>query len=46
MAGPIVGVVGASARAAVHSLGRAGFATWAVDLFADRDLARVAPCAL
>jgi predicted ATP-grasp superfamily ATP-dependent carboligase len=46
MAGPIVGVVGASARAAVHSLARAGFATWAVDLFADRDLARVASCAL
>jgi uncharacterized protein len=39
-----VGVVGASARAAVHSLARAGFAAWAVDLFSDRDLARVAPC--
>ncbi|MFO0800107.1 MAG: ATP-grasp domain-containing protein [Gemmataceae bacterium] len=35
---PIVGVVGASARAAVHSLARAGFGAWAVDLFADRDL--------
>ncbi len=34
----IVGVVGASARAAVHSLGRAGFNAWAVDLFTDRDL--------
>ncbi|MBA4066448.1 MAG: hypothetical protein C0501_22595 [Isosphaera sp.] len=40
-----VGVVGASARAAVHSLARAGYPAWAVDLFADRDLARVAPCA-
>jgi predicted ATP-grasp superfamily ATP-dependent carboligase len=39
-----VGVVGASARAACHSLARAGFASWAVDLFTDRDLARVAPC--
>lgn len=35
---PIVGVVGASARAAVHSLARAGYAAWSVDLFADRDL--------
>jgi predicted ATP-grasp superfamily ATP-dependent carboligase len=35
---PVVGVVGASARAAVHSLARAGYAAWAVDLFADRDL--------
>ena len=34
-AGPI-GVVGASARAAAMSLARAGFAAWAVDLFADR----------
>jgi len=40
----MVGVVGASARAAVHSLARAGFAAWAVDLFADRDLACVASC--
>jgi predicted ATP-grasp superfamily ATP-dependent carboligase len=39
-----VGVVGASARAAVMSLARAGFAAWAVDLFADRDLQRIAPC--
>jgi predicted ATP-grasp superfamily ATP-dependent carboligase len=39
-----VGVVGASARAAVGSLLRAGFAAWAVDLFADRDLRRMAPC--
>jgi predicted ATP-grasp superfamily ATP-dependent carboligase len=39
-----IGVVGASARAAVHSLARAGFKAWAVDLFADRDLKRVAPC--
>src|SRR5439155_18688560 len=43
---PPVGVVGASARAAVHSLARAGLSAWAVDLFADRDLARVAPCAV
>jgi predicted ATP-grasp superfamily ATP-dependent carboligase len=41
-----IGVVGASARAAVHSLLRAGFNAWAVDLFGDRDLARVAPCAV
>lgn len=41
-----VGVVGASARAAVHSLLRAGFKAWAVDLFGDRDLAMVAPCAV
>ncbi len=41
-----VGVVGASARAAVHSLARAGHSAWAVDLFADRDLARVAPTAI
>jgi predicted ATP-grasp superfamily ATP-dependent carboligase len=39
-----VGVVGASARAAVMSLARAGLSAWAVDLFADRDLARIAPC--
>jgi predicted ATP-grasp superfamily ATP-dependent carboligase len=39
-----VGVVGASVRAAVGSLLRAGFAAWAVDLFADRDLRRMAPC--
>ena len=43
-AGP-VGVAGASARAAAGSLRRAGFAAWAVDLFADRDLRRVAACA-
>jgi predicted ATP-grasp superfamily ATP-dependent carboligase len=41
-----IGVVGASARAAVHSLARAGLDAWAVDLFVDRDLARVAPCML
>ena len=35
---PFVGVVGASARAAVHSLYRAGYGAWAVDLFTDRDL--------
>ena len=41
-----VGVVGASARAAVHSLARAGFSAWAVDQFGDRDLKRVAACAV
>jgi predicted ATP-grasp superfamily ATP-dependent carboligase len=41
-----VGVVGASARAAVHSLARAGFTAWAVDLFGDRDLESVAATAL
>jgi predicted ATP-grasp superfamily ATP-dependent carboligase len=40
-----VGVVGASARAAAMSLVRAGFEPWAVDLFADRDLRRIAPVA-
>jgi predicted ATP-grasp superfamily ATP-dependent carboligase len=40
-----VGVVGASARAAAHSLLRAGYAPWAGDLFADRDLRLVAPSA-
>lgn len=40
-----VGVVGASARAAVHSLARAGRECWSVDQFADRDLKRVAECA-
>ncbi len=38
-----VGVVGASARAAVQSLRRAGLAAWAVDLFGDRDLRYLAP---
>jgi predicted ATP-grasp superfamily ATP-dependent carboligase len=42
---PVVGVVGASARAAVHSLARAGYFAWAVDLFADCDLARTTPSA-
>lgn len=37
-----IGVVGASARAAVMSLLRAGQTPWAVDLFADRDLLRLA----
>ena len=41
-----IGVVGASARAAVHSLARAGYSAWAVDQFADRDLTRVAACAV
>ncbi len=40
-----VGVVGASARAAIQSLARAGLSGWAVDLFADRDLKLLAPCA-
>jgi predicted ATP-grasp superfamily ATP-dependent carboligase len=35
-------IVGASARAAVHSALRAGFAPIAVDLFGDRDLRQVA----
>ncbi len=39
-----IGIVGASARAAIHSLARAGFEGWAVDLFADRDLKQLAPC--
>lgn len=37
-----LGIVGASARAAAVSAVRAGFAPWAVDLFADRDLRRIA----
>ena len=41
-----VGVVGTSARAAVHSLARAGFSAWAVDQFNDRDLRRIAACAV
>jgi len=41
----MIGVVGASARAAVMSLARAGHSAWAVDLFNDRDLKRIAPCA-
>jgi len=41
-----MGVVGASARAAMHSIARAGYRGWAVDLFADRDLKRLAPCEL
>jgi len=40
-----VGVVGASARAAVMTLARAGRTCWAIDLFNDRDLKRIAPCA-
>lgn len=44
MSAPAVGVVGASARAAVMSLARAGRSAWAVDLFCDRDLKRIAPC--
>jgi len=35
-------IVGASARAAAFSALRAGFTPWCVDLFGDRDLARVA----
>lgn len=37
-------IVGASARAAAHSAIRAGLRPAAIDLFADRDLAAVAPC--
>jgi predicted ATP-grasp superfamily ATP-dependent carboligase len=40
----VIGVVGASARAAVMTLARAGRQCWAVDLFNDRDLKRLAPC--
>ena len=40
----MIGVVGASARAAIHSLARAGLNGWAVDLFADRDLKQLAAC--
>jgi predicted ATP-grasp superfamily ATP-dependent carboligase len=43
---PVVGVVGPSARAAVHSLARADLGAWAVDQFADRDLKRVVACAV
>jgi predicted ATP-grasp superfamily ATP-dependent carboligase len=39
-----IGVVGASVRAAMQSLLRAGFQGWGIDLFADRDLKRLAPC--
>lgn len=39
-----IGIVGASARAAIHSLARAGQGGWAVDLFADRDLKLIATC--
>lgn len=42
----MIGVVGASARAAVHSLARAGYTAWACDLFADRDLKQIASCAV
>lgn len=42
---PFVTVAGATARAAAHSLARAGYAACAADLFADRDLAAVAPTA-
>ncbi len=37
--GPVT-VAGATARAAAHSLARAGYGAWAADLFADRDLTR------
>ncbi len=40
---PVIGVVGASARAAVMSLARFGTTAWAVDLFGDRDLLQLAP---
>ena len=38
-----LGIVGASARTADTAAARAGFAPWAIDLFADRDLRRIAP---
>lgn len=38
----VIGVVGASARAAAASIRRAGMQAWAVDLFGDRDLLRIA----
>jgi uncharacterized protein len=41
-----IGVVGASVRASVQSLLRAGFQGWGIDLFADRDLKRLAPCSI
>jgi len=37
-----IGVVGISARAAVQSLARVGCSAWAIDLFADADLQRLA----
>jgi predicted ATP-grasp superfamily ATP-dependent carboligase len=37
-----MGVVGVSARAAVQSLARVGCSAWAIDLFADADLQRLA----
>jgi uncharacterized protein len=36
-------IVGASTRAAAYSARRAGFQPWCVDLFANRDLAAIAP---
>src|SRR4051812_3998717 len=36
-------VLGASARAAAFSIRRAGYQTYAIDLFADRDLAEICP---
>src|SRR5437588_46110 len=36
-------VLGASARAAAFSARRAGFEPYAIDLFADRDLAAICP---
>src|SRR4051812_40999335 len=40
---PTLLIVGASARAAAFSALRAGLRPWAIDLFADRDLAAVCP---
>src|SRR6187431_1478558 len=40
--GPLI-LVGASVRAAAFSALRAGFSPYAIDLFADRDLAAVCP---
>src|SRR5215213_4454745 len=36
-------VMGASVRALAFSARRAGFQPWAIDLFADRDLAAICP---
>jgi len=42
--GPLI-VLGASARAAAYSAARAGYEPYAIDLFADADLAGLGPCA-
>ena len=42
MGGSLV-IIGASARAAAQSAVRAGYSPWCADLYADRDLQRIAP---